>query len=59
MLELKILAGWAAARLERMREDERGVTVEFVLWTIFLIGAVGLVSAAVMAYLNTKIAQIH
>lgn len=59
MLEqTQILLGWVKARVARLR-GEQGMTVETVLWIIFLIAAVGVVTGAVMAYLNTKVAEIH
>ena len=58
MMELKILWGWLAALAERAR-SERGVTIQEVLWIVFWGGAVGIISVAVMAFLNGKVALIR
>ena len=58
MMELKIWWGWVAALAGRVR-SERGVTVEQVLWIVFWVAAVGVVSVAVMSFLNGKVALIR
>lgn len=58
MMDLKIWWGWVTALAERVR-SERGVTVEQVLWIVFWVAAVGVVSVAVMSFLNGKVALIR
>lgn len=52
-----IMTGWLVGLVHQAR-SERGLTIEQVLWAIFWIGAVGVVSAAVMTYLHTQVAKI-
>lgn len=57
---LHALAVTAGQRLGGFRHDERGsVTIQEVLWAIAAIAFVGLVVAAVTAFLNGKIALIN
>ncbi len=58
MMELRTWWGWMTALAERVR-SERGVTVEQVLWIVFWVAAVGVVSVAVMSFLNGKVALIR
>ena len=39
-------------------DPERGETIERILWTVALIGLVGIAVAAITAYVNTQIAKI-
>lgn len=57
-MDLKIWWGWVSALAGRVR-SERGVTVEQVLWIVFWVAAVGIVSVAVMSFLNGKVALIR
>lgn len=57
-MELRTWWGWMSALAERVR-SERGVTVEQVLWIVFWVAAVGVVSVAVMSFLNGKVALIR
>lgn len=45
-MELRTWWGWMTALAERVR-SRRGVTVEQVLWIVFWVAAVGVVSVAV------------
>ena len=58
MDQMKIWWGWVTALAGRVR-SERGVTVEQVLWIVFWVAAVGIVSVAVMSFLNGKVALIR
>ena len=57
-MELRTWWGWMTALAERVR-SERGVTVEQVLWIVFWVAAGGVVSVAVMSFLNGKVALIR
>jgi hypothetical protein len=47
------------ARLRRPRRDERGsVTIEHVMWSVAVIAIVGIVVAAVRAYVTTQAGNI-
>ena len=63
MLKLLVLIQVAAAAkyddVERARRNERGsVTTEHVLWAVAVIGIVGIVVAAVTAYVKTQAGNI-
>lgn len=54
------LDSWLAKQRERMlAEDGMSETIQNVLWAIFAIAAVGVVSAVIMAYLNSKAGEIR
>ena len=63
MLKLLVLIQLAAAAkyddMQCARRDERGsVTTEHVLWAVAVIGIVGIVVAAVTAYVKTQAGNI-
>lgn len=63
----RLIALWALARhwlhtqehlLERARDDRGSVTMEHVLWAVAVIAIVGIVVAAITAYVRTQAGNI-
>ena len=58
LLTLHLSAGdWADARL-RARDERGSVTTEHVLWAVAVIAIVGIVVAAIRAYVESQAGQI-
>lgn len=59
LIALQLLGQQLVARLGEPRvKDERGTIVENVAWIAIVLVLVGIVAAAVTAYVNTQIAKI-